>query len=112
MQGINLLDRQAVEARETIFGEVFTHNAVDVHRPAANLMYRWCIDGWWKLIWPNPELVPDAAVELFNVEADPMEHENLAPTSPARVNSMKAAIQAWWPATDVDAAARPISNKR
>ena len=39
MQGINLLDTQAVKSRNTIYGECFTHNSMDLHKPAASL--RW-----------------------------------------------------------------------
>ncbi len=41
MQGINLLDHEAVMRRKAIFGEIFTHNAVDIREPASSLRYRW-----------------------------------------------------------------------
>ena len=45
MPGVNLLDDSAVERRKAIFGEIFTTNAVDIHRPASSLRYRWAIAG-------------------------------------------------------------------
>ena len=45
LPGINLLDDAAVEERTAIFGEIFTHDAVDIHRPSSSLRYRWVIDG-------------------------------------------------------------------
>lgn len=98
MQGINLLDADALTRRQAIFGEVFTHNAVDIHQPARNLQYRWCIDGWWKLIVPNPANVPDAQPELYDLRSDPKETHNLAAGQPARVDAMRTQIDRWWAA--------------
>lgn len=97
MQGIDLLDAEAVAARKVIFGEIFEHNAVDVRVPASSLKYRWCIDGRWKLVLPCEANVPDGVVELFDVLADPFEKENLAETNPARVDELRKKINAWWP---------------
>ena len=36
--GVDLLDERAVTARAAVFGEVFTHNAVDIDRPASSLV--------------------------------------------------------------------------
>ena len=97
MQGVNLLDGEALGKRDAIFGEIFTHNAVDVDVPASSLQYRWCIAGPWKLILPHPANEPGAAVQLYNVLADPHERENLATEQPERVAKLKKRIGAWWP---------------
>ena len=34
MEGLDLLDEQAIAARPAVFGEIFTHNAVDINDPA------------------------------------------------------------------------------
>ena len=98
MQGINLLDRETLSQRKTIFGEVFSHNAVDIHDPASSLEYRWCIEGRGKLIVPNPANLPDAKVEMFDLIADPHEQNNFAEKYPACVTGFRAKIDAWWPA--------------
>jgi uncharacterized sulfatase len=100
MTGINLLDEQSRKGREAIFGEIFLHNARDVHNPAANLMYRWCIDGWWKLILPTKGTLPDAQLELYDLNADPHETKNLAGEYPERVKKMRRMIDQWWPAAE------------
>ena len=41
LPGIDLLDEHAIATRRAIFGEIFTHNAVDIHDPASSLRYRW-----------------------------------------------------------------------
>jgi len=96
MQGVNLLDAEKLSRREAVFGEIFTHNAVVVDDPASSLEYRWCIEGRWKLIWPNPKLVPDAEVELYDLLADPREEDDLAPRRPEIVERLKDRIENWW----------------
>jgi uncharacterized sulfatase len=98
MQGINLLDASAVKNRERLFGECFEHNAVDIHEPATSLKYRWCIEGDWKLIVPNPARIKNGAVELYDLKADPHEERNLAGEKPDIVARLQKRIDAWWPA--------------
>ncbi len=97
MQGVNLLDAEKLAQREAIFGEIFTHNAVDVDHPASSLQYRWCIEGNWKLILPNPRLLPDARPELYDLEADPREDDDLAERRPQVVERLTKQIEQWWP---------------
>lgn len=96
MPGVDLLDRRAVEQRQTIFGEVYAHNVADVDVPTKSLQYRWCISGPWKLIVPNRANEPDAVVELFDVVADPLEQTNLADRTPNRVAELHSRLNAWW----------------
>ncbi len=98
MQGLNLLDEAALKERKAIFGEIFTHNAVDIHRPASSLRYRWVIEGDWKLILPAPQNEPDAKPELYNITDDPMERTNLAGEHPRKVEHLTKLINNWWPA--------------
>ena len=98
MQGVNLLDEAAVAGRKAIFGEIFTHNAVDIDEPASSLEYRWCIEGRWKLIVPSAANVPDGQPELYDLDADPHETKNLAEANPDRVAGLRDLIDAWWPA--------------
>jgi arylsulfatase A-like enzyme len=98
MEGVNLLDERAVAGRAAISGEIFTHNAVDIHDPASSLRYRWIVAGDWKLIVPDRRNVPDGVVELFDVSHDPHEGRNLAGEQPRRVADLMARLDAWWPA--------------
>jgi len=99
MQGINLLDPKAVKSRNTIFGECFTHNSMDLHKPAASLRWRWVIEGDWKLIVPAVQNEPKEVVELYNLAHDKFEEKNLADAEKARVESLRKKLDAWWPGT-------------
>ena len=100
MSGINLLDDAAVEQRKAIFGEIFTHDAVDIHRPASSLRYRWVIEGAWKLIVPAPQNTAHGAVELYNVETDPFEQKNEAGGNPSRADRLRSLLDQSWTGRD------------
>jgi uncharacterized sulfatase len=96
LPGINLLNRRALARRLAIFGECFTHNAVDLDRPAANLRWRWVIEGDWKLIVPAPQNEPDGTVELYHLANDPQEERNFAAEQPDRVKRLRSRLDGWW----------------
>ncbi len=98
MQGVDLRDEAAVARRPAIFGEVFTHDAVDLHRPASSLRDRWVVEGDWKLILPDPRNAPEGKVELFDLARDPSEAANLAGEHPEKVEHLRRLINDWWPA--------------
>jgi arylsulfatase A-like enzyme len=94
--GVDLLDPQAVAARPAIFGEIYTHNAVDIHDPSSSLRYRFIVAGDWKLIAPDPRNEPDGFVELFDVAHDPAERRNVERERPERVRDLKGRLDTWW----------------
>jgi arylsulfatase A-like enzyme len=98
MQGVNLLDEKAVIDRRAIFGELFTHNAVNIHDPVSSLRYRWVMVGNWKLIVPHRPNEPAGAVELFDLNRDPLETKNLAGTEPRQAERLQTWLDEWWPA--------------
>jgi uncharacterized sulfatase len=100
LPGINLMDADARARRGAIFGECFTHNAVDLARPASSLRFRWTVDGPYKLIVPARRNEPEAPVELFDVLADPHETRDLAASRPEVVRRLTASLDRWWPAAD------------
>ena len=95
MQGIDLLDDTALAKRKSTYGAIYLHNAVDIHKPSANLTYRWLIDGDWKLILPHKENVTTRAKqkdtgepELYNLAKDPHERNNLAKARQGRTKRL------------------------
>ena len=96
MSGLDLLDAPAVAARKQLYGEVFTHNAVDVDEPASSVRFRWTREGNWKLIVPAPANEPQGVVELYDLKSDPHESRNLATAEPDVVARLTASLDAWW----------------
>ncbi len=95
MRGLDLMDEAAMAARETLFGECFTHNAVDLDVPAKSLRWRWCIQKNLKLIVPGPA-ESGAPVELYDLNADAQEQRNLAEERAGEVARLRAALDGWW----------------
>ncbi len=99
LPGLNLLDDKAVKSRRALFGAIFTHDAVDLRRPAANLMTRWVIDGEWKLLAPVPGQANEEQPqqdELYRIARDPEERINLAAKETGRVAALRRKLDAWW----------------
>jgi uncharacterized sulfatase len=96
MSGINLLDDAALKGRSTLFGECFTHTAVDLNDPSSSLRWRWVIDGQWKLIAPHVRNEPNAQPELYDLSSDPQEKTNLAVKESRRVEAMTKQLDGWW----------------
>ena len=97
LTGINVLDENARNSRKRIFGDIYLHDALDIHNPTANNTYRWVIDGDYKLILPHPKNSPDDKIELFNVVKDPFEKKDLVKKDKKRVKELAKLINDWLP---------------
>ncbi len=110
--GLNLLDAMKTGKkikRDTIFGESFAHDIADIENPEASLLFRWCIQGKWKLLLtydgevnryksthPRDEKRP----QLFDLINDPHEKTNLAAKNPKVVARLAKLIEEWYPVTE------------
>jgi uncharacterized sulfatase len=64
--------------------------------PKANLRWRWAIRDRWKLIVPNPEIERQSELELYDLESDPSESNNLAKQQEGIASELLAELDAWW----------------
>jgi arylsulfatase A-like enzyme len=109
LPGVNLLgtcEGQPID-RAAIFGEGFAHDVADVNDPAQSLLYRWCIEGRWKLLlnydgklgrYKSSHLPRHWEPQLFDLVADPFETQNVAAEHPERVERLSKKIADWWDA--------------
>jgi len=104
MQGIDLLDDKALAKRKSTYGACYLHNAIDIHKPSANLTYRWLINGNWKVILPykanlatQDEAKGTGETELYNLAKDPFERQNLAESKASRVKRLTKQLNALLP---------------
>ena len=118
LPGMDLLAlaRGATPARDTLFGEGFAHDIADVDDPAASLLYRWCIEGRWKLVVTHTGRLGRAAAlhpnlgrapELYALERDPHETRNLAEANPDVARRLLAKLDGWWSGGDQRQARSP-----
>jgi arylsulfatase A-like enzyme len=101
MQGINLLNilnGTAENKRESIFGEIFEHDEIDIHKASPGLLHRWCIHGNWKLIVPKSGKLEDS--ELYFLKEDPFEKKNLVSVKREIAEKLHQEINQWWDGKD------------
>ncbi len=96
MQGVDLFDEAKRAARKTIYGEIFTHNSMDLAKPAASLRWRWMIDGEYKIIVPHAANEPAQKTELYKIATDPEEDDDLASAQGDKVKALTDKLDRWW----------------
>lgn len=100
--GLDLLDRDAMSKRKSIFVESYCHDIADLKDPGKSLYARVVIDGFSKLIIPGPakptrpfHTIP-TEIELYDLKADPLENSNLAKERPDEVKRLMAIQDSEW----------------
>ena len=109
LPGLNLFEAMKQKTpiqREAIFGEGFAHDMADLNTPESTLMYRWVIDGKWKLIlsydganvsykkYHKDVLGPP---RLYNLMEDEHEQINLVDKYPKVAERLEQKISEWYP---------------
>lgn len=108
MPGLNLMDNMLSETpidREAIFGEGFAHDIADLDDPEGSLMYRWVIDGDWKLILSYDGKTDKyrkrhttlTSPQLFHLATDEHEQHNLITQYPEVAAKLAKKIEQWYP---------------
>ena len=111
LPGIDLMpvvtNKKPLERTE-IFGESYAHDVADVNNPEETLLYRWVIQGKWKLLltydgkvnrYKSVHLREDMRPQLFDLLADPMEENNLAGDNQEVVDRLAEKLDQWWKVT-------------
>lgn len=92
--------------RDTIFGEGFAHDMDDLNDLESTLLYRWVIEGQWKLIlsydgknvsYQDYHKHDLSGPRLYNLLADEHEETNLATQNPELVKHLSKKLNAWYP---------------
>ena len=90
LPGISVLDKEALNSRKGIFGEVYAH---DFETIESSMFYNMAIFPPYKIIVPDPVRKKDEVVQLFNIEEDPFEKNNIAETHPEIIQDLKDKIK-------------------
>ena len=93
LDGINILNKEELEEREVVYGEIYAH---DFTTTDSSLYYRTAVTDTYKLIIPDPTNKPGEEVQLFDLKKDPHEQKNLAKEYPEIVASIQEKIDASW----------------
>ena len=100
------MQQQITIDREAIFGEGFAHDMANLNDPESTLLYRWVIEGEWKLILSYDGLNVSyqkfhdemlTGPRLYNVIKDEHETQNLADKHPEIVTRLSNRLNAWYP---------------
>ncbi|GAL88686.1 sulfatase family protein [Jejuia pallidilutea] len=92
LPGISVLNKEALNQREGIFGEVYAHDFDTIEN---SMFYNMAIFPPYKIIVPDPVRKKDEVVQLFNIEEDPFEQNNIAGANPEIVADLTAKITAF-----------------
>lgn len=107
LPGLNLLptlcDGQALE-RDALFGETYAHDVADIDKAEGSLLFRWCLEGRWKLLLsydgesgsPIVHAYIDKRPQLYDLVADPHEEVNLAAGHPDIVARLAQRLDDWY----------------
>ena len=109
MPGINLLPILKSgdhTPRDIVFGESCAHDIGDVDNHEDTLLFRWAVEGKWKLLLTYDGVVnryksthprDEKRPQLFDLLADPHEKVNLAKDNPEVVADLAKKIGEWYP---------------
>jgi uncharacterized sulfatase len=94
--------------RKEVFGETFSHDVANIDEPQETLVYRWIVEGPWKLLltydgkrdgYAKTSRITEIRPQLFNLLNDPHENQNLAAENPELITRLASRLQDWWPVT-------------
>ncbi|TBN02966.1 sulfatase [Hyunsoonleella flava] len=92
LPGISVLKEEALNERKGIFGEVYAHDFDTIEN---SMFYNMAIFPPYKIIVPDPVRKKEEVVQLFNIEKDPFEKNNIAASNPEIVKDLTEKIKAF-----------------
>ena len=92
LPGVSVLDNIAITERKGIFGEVYAHDFDTIEN---SMFYNMAIFPPYKIIVPDPVRKKGEVVQLFNIEKDPFEKNNIAASNPEIVKDLTEKIKAF-----------------
>lgn len=105
LPGIDLLDAEARQQRDAVFGVCHSIHNMTPGNPDGTLQYLWCVEEQWKLLvryngedttqYRNVHIWDKAPVRLFDLKADPGEKHDVSAEHPEIVARMKKRISDW-----------------
>jgi arylsulfatase A-like enzyme len=105
LPGVNLLDEQARQRRDAVFGETHSIHNMTLGDPDDTLQYLWCVEDKWKLIvrhhgkdttaYSRVHRWDTAHYRLYRIQEDPHESHDLAAQHPEIVERLHQKISAW-----------------
>ena len=110
LPGVDVLDKEILNERETLFIECYNHDILNTEKPSESILYKVAINEKWKLMLPNTKMVIrdfktakeqyygyySNQPQLFDLENDPGEQVNLAKEYPVILAKMSSQIDEWW----------------
>lgn len=90
LPGASVLDEKAINDRKGIFGEVYAHDFDSIEN---SIYYNMAIFPPYKIIVPDPVRKKDEIVQMFNIDKDPYEKNNIAATNPEIVKDLTSKIK-------------------
>lgn len=90
LPGVNVLDENALNERKGVFGEVYAHDFDTIEN---SMYYYMAIFPPYKIIVPDSVRKKDEVVQLFNIEKDPFEKNNIAESNPEIVKDLQQKIK-------------------
>ncbi|MCF7561524.1 sulfatase-like hydrolase/transferase [Sabulilitoribacter multivorans] len=89
LPGISVLNETELNNREVIFGEIYAH---DFNTIESSMFYNIAIAPPYKLIVPDAVRKAEENIQLFNIDIDPFEKNNIAKDNPEIVEKLKQQI--------------------
>jgi uncharacterized sulfatase len=90
LPGISVLDEKALADRKGFFGEVYAHDFDTIEN---SMFYNMAIFPPYKIIVPDPIRKKNEVIQLFNIDKDPFEKNNIAESNPDIVKDLQSKIK-------------------